>query len=55
VTFGALAKRFLADPPGSRRSNHYPKCVARLLPHLATITLGEITRADLDRLRLALL
>jgi len=55
VTFGALAQRFLADHPGSRRSNHYPKCIARLLPHLETIPIGEITRSDLDRLRLVLL
>jgi len=55
VTFEALAQRFLADHPGSRRSNHYPKCIARLLPHLGTIPIGEITRSDLDRLRLVLL
>src|SRR2546427_2754255 len=55
ITFGALAQKFLADHPGSRRSNHYPKCIARLLPHLGTIPIGEITRSDLDRLRLVLL
>ena len=55
VTFGALAQKFLADHPGSRRSNHYPKCIARLLPHLETIPIGEISRSDLDRLRLVLL
>jgi integrase len=55
ITFAALADRFLLDHPGSRRSNHYPKTLARLLPHLGSLPLRSITRSDIDRLRIRLL
>jgi integrase len=55
LTFADLAARFLAEHPGSRRSNHYPKVLARLLPHLSTLPIRSIDRAILDRLRVRLL
>lgn len=52
LTFAELAARFLAEHPGSRRSNHYPKVLARLLPHLG---IRSIDRATIDRLKVRLL
>jgi integrase len=53
-TFAKFCERFLAEHPGQRRSNHYPAMVKRLLPYFEGKHVREITRADLDRLRIRL-
>jgi len=54
-TFDEFAKRFLRDHPGERRSNHYPTVVKRILPYFEGMPIRDISRADLDRLRVRLL
>src|SRR6266478_3302410 len=53
LTFAELAARFLAEHPGSRRSNHYPRVLARLLPHLGPLPIRSVDRATIDRLKRA--
>ncbi len=53
-TFESFCEQFLRDHPGRRRSNHYPTMVKRLLPYFKGKHVREITRGDLDRLRIRL-
>lgn len=53
-TFAEFGKTFLKDHPGSRRSDHYTDSVKVLEGELGSLLLREITRADLDRLRVKL-
>lgn len=53
-TFESFCDQFLRDHPGRRRSNHYPASIKRLVPYFKGKHMGEITRGDLDRLRIQL-
>ncbi len=53
-TFETFCEQFLRDHPGRRRSNHYPASIKRLTPYFKGKHVREITRGDLDRLRIRL-
>ena len=54
-TFAEFTERFLREHPGQRRSDHYDNMVKRLLPYFGGVPIREVTRADLDRLRIRLM